>query len=347
MICEECVENAHLIVMEEHGMTDEPKKKDGSSALSLKKPKEIKDFLSDHVMLRHNVVTGRCECHVIADDPWEDYDGSTESAMKVLMAAASSKLSTLRSALPLRSAKNTQLDWQPVTDRIVNSLWAKMSREKAVRVQDMYRVIESDYVPEYHPFRYYLEHLPPWNGHDDYLLELSASVLVRGDVEEQLLFAQYLKKWLVAMVAAWVDDSVVNNVILVLIGEQAETLSTAYIALGPQRYTVYIPSPMALEQFPEKIRNGEWAAMAIKFRKTAGEKTKLVNRIPMLEKELLAEYDAVREEARTLLKSGKRDAAVKLLNECYARQYARAEKLLTSLLAEAEAAQAKKTAAAK
>ena len=201
--------------------------------------KEIKDFLSDHVMLRHNVVTGRCECHVIADDPWEDYDGSTESAMKVLMAAASSKLSTLRSALPLRSAKNSKLDWQPVTDRIVNSLWAKMSREKAVRVQDMYRVIESDYVPEYHPFRYYLEHLPPWNGHDDYLLELSASVLVRGDVEEQLLFAQYLKKWLVAMVAAWVDDSVVNNVILVLIGEQGSYKTTWFHYLLPPELRCY------------------------------------------------------------------------------------------------------------
>ena len=50
MICEECVENAHLIVMEERGMTDEPKKKSGSSALSLKKPKEIKDFLDQYVI---------------------------------------------------------------------------------------------------------------------------------------------------------------------------------------------------------------------------------------------------------------------------------------------------------
>lgn len=129
--------------------------------------------------------------------------------------------------------------------------------------------------------------------------------------------------------------------------EFPDTLSTAYIALGPQRYTVYIPSPMALEQFPEKIRNGEWAAMALKLRKIAGEKTKLVDRIPELEKQLLAEYNKVREEARTLLKSGKREAAVKLLNECYSRQYAQAEALLTSLLAEAEAAQARKTAAAK
>ena len=187
--------------------------------------KEIKDFLSDHVMLRHNVVTGRCECHVIADDLWEDYDGSTESAMKVLA-----------KSLSPNSEGNA---WQPVTDRIVNSLWAKMSREKAVRVQDMYRVIESDYVPEYHPFRYYLEHLPPWNGCDDYLLELSASVLVRGDVEEQMLFAEYLKKWLVAMVAAWIDDTVVNNVIMVLIGEQGSYKTTWFHYLLPPELRCY------------------------------------------------------------------------------------------------------------
>ena len=53
-------------------------------------------------------------------------------------------------------------------------------QEKVVRVQDMYRVIESDFVPEFHPFRYYLEHLPPWDG-QDYLMEMSLSVSVKGE----------------------------------------------------------------------------------------------------------------------------------------------------------------------
>ncbi|MBO6027373.1 MAG: ATP-dependent Clp protease ATP-binding subunit ClpX [Bacteroidales bacterium] len=52
VICEECVENAHQIVMEEHGVTDEPQPKNGggSSVLTLKKPKEIKDFLDQYVI---------------------------------------------------------------------------------------------------------------------------------------------------------------------------------------------------------------------------------------------------------------------------------------------------------
>ncbi|MBO7047140.1 MAG: hypothetical protein J6W38_12480, partial [Prevotella sp.] len=129
---------------------------------------EIKAFLSDHVFLRHNVITGRVECRLPSD---YGRDGT---------------------------------DWQPVTDRIVNSLWAELSKEKTVRVQDVYRVIESDFVPEFHPFRFYLEHLPPWNGKDDYLLELSLSVCVKGDGQDQWQFAEYLRKWMVGMVAGWV-----------------------------------------------------------------------------------------------------------------------------------------------
>ena len=50
MICEECVENAHLIVAEEHEMAHGPKKKADEPALALKKPKEIKDFLDQYVI---------------------------------------------------------------------------------------------------------------------------------------------------------------------------------------------------------------------------------------------------------------------------------------------------------
>ena len=103
----------------------------------------------------------------------------------------------------------------------MNSLWSELSATKTVRAPDIYRVVESDFVPQFNPFSFYLEHLPPWDG-QDYLMELSVSVSVkapikreksdacigsserevarseiRGEVEEQLLFAEYLKKWLV------------------------------------------------------------------------------------------------------------------------------------------------------
>ena len=158
---------------------------------------DIQRFLEDRVVLRFNVVTRRVEYRIPSG--WREEGGG----------------------------------WTEITDRLLNSLWSEMMQQKPVRVQDMQRVIESDFVPEYNPFRFYLENLPRWDGRSDFLLELSASVLVKGDVEEQLLFARYLKKWLVGMVAAWVDDTVVNNVILILIGEQGSYKTTWFNYLLP------------------------------------------------------------------------------------------------------------------
>ena len=174
---------------------------------------DIKTYLSDHNYLRHNVITGRIECRVPTKDLWELGTDPFETA---------------------------QVDkWQPISDRIVNSLWTAMSRDKPVRAQDLFRVIESDFVPDYHPFRYYLENLPEWDGETDYILGMSVSVQVKGDVEEQILFANYLKKWLVGMVAAWIDPNVVNNVILVLIGEQGSYKTTWFNYLLPPELKDY------------------------------------------------------------------------------------------------------------
>ena len=164
---------------------------------------DIQNFLMDRVLLRHNVITRRVECREPSGD---ETDGTP---------------------------------WQPISDRIVNSLWAELSATKAVRAQDLYRVIESDFVPEYNPFTFYLEHLPPWDGRDDYILELSLSVCVKGDEQTQWQFYEYLRKWLVAMVAGWVDASVVNNVILVLIGEQGSYKTTWFNYLLPPELKQY------------------------------------------------------------------------------------------------------------
>lgn len=170
------------------------------------KVEDIKAFLSDRLFLRHNVITGRVEYREPCD-------------------------------LPTRLG-GVIGEWQPVSDRLVNSLWVEMSKQKPVRVQDIFRVIESDFVADYHPFRFYLDRLPPWNG-ENHILAMSMSVQVKGGVDEQMRFADYLTKWLVAMVAGWIDDTVVNNVILVLIGEQGSYKTTWFNYLLPPELSGY------------------------------------------------------------------------------------------------------------
>ena len=164
---------------------------------------EIQDFLMGRIMLRRNALTGLVESRWPAE-----YPGETN-------------------------------EWESLSSVTVNSLWAELSLEKPVRKQDMQNVIESDFVGEYHPFRQYLEHLPPWDGTSDHILAMSMSVQVKGGADEQLLFAQYLKKWMVWMVAAWVDPQVVNNVILVLLGEQGTYKTTWFSRLMPPELRQY------------------------------------------------------------------------------------------------------------
>ena len=197
---------------------------------------EIKSFLDGHISLRFSEITSRVEYEIPAD--------------------------------------NTDAHrFMPVNDRIVNSLWSQMSTITRVNIQDMYRVIESDYVPVFNPFKEYLNSLPQITqtstdnvsdepgsckpivsqqqnlcksvksvgvqdkkqsvGENDYIRELAQTVRVKGGEQEQMLWHLYLKKWLVGMVASWISDDVVNNVILVLIGEQGAYKTTWFNYLLP------------------------------------------------------------------------------------------------------------------
>ena len=171
------------------------------------------------------------------------YDkGEKFASVEDIEAYLSANIRLRRNIITCRTewCKNGNEHWIPVNDTKVNSLWKDMSRAKRVNIQDFFRIIESDFVPEYHPFKEYLKELDDADGAgEDYIRQLASTVKVKGGEAEQELFSIYLKKWLVAMVAAWVDDSVVNNVILVLIGEQGSYKTTWFNYLLPPRLKSY------------------------------------------------------------------------------------------------------------
>ena len=181
---------------------------------------EIKSFLEGHVSLRFNEITSRVEFKAPTDDNLKSHTDSTDFTDEGI--------------------------WTPINDRKVNSLWSKMSEVTRVNKQDIYNIIESDYVPLFNPFTEYLSTLQsvesvrsvcqnksPSVGEKDYIRELAQTVRVKGGEQEQMLWHLYLKKWLVGMVASWISDDVVNNVILVLIGEQGAYKTTWFNYLLP------------------------------------------------------------------------------------------------------------------
>ena len=223
---------------------------------------EIKAFLDGRVRLRYNVITSRVECLLTGENTNNSLSGlntnltnDTNNSLEV----------------------NTNLtcpQWQPISDRIVNTLWSQMSSVLRVNIQDVYRVIESDYVPAFNPFVEYLESLPEWHeGDHDYIADLAATVKIKGEQEHiespeaarlkgtaqegtsqegtsqegtsqeadfsLFTFPYSLKKWLVGMVAGWISEDVVNNVILVFIGEQGAYKTTWFNYLLPPQLKQY------------------------------------------------------------------------------------------------------------
>jgi len=175
-------------------------------------PAEIKQFLSDHVYLRYNTVKYRVEARLPSEDAF----------------CQNSELAQFASD-----------DWQPMSDRLKNTLLTALYGIKPTRKCDLETVIDSGYVSNFHPFLHYLNRLPPWDGQTDHILGLSVTVMVKGGVEKQMLFYEYLKRWLVAMVASWVEEEVVNHAVLVFIGEQGRNKTTWFSHLLPPELRDY------------------------------------------------------------------------------------------------------------
>ena len=218
---------------------------------------EIKAFLDGRVRLRYNVITSRVECLLTGENTNNSLSGLNTN----LTNDTNKSLGV--------NTNPTCPQWQPISDRIVNTLWSRMSSVLRVNIQDVYRVIESDYVPAFNPFVEYLESLPEWHeGDHDYIADLAATVKIKGEQEHiespeaaslkgtsqegtsqegtaqeadfsLFTFPYSLKKWLVGMVAGWISEDVVNNVILVFIGEQGAYKTTWFNYLLPPQLKQY------------------------------------------------------------------------------------------------------------
>lgn len=182
------------------------KEKENDSSHKKATVEEMEEFINGYMKFRMNMLTHQIETQLIADA----YTDRPEASA---------------------------CHWQRLTDHIENSLWCAMQHHgMAVNLNELHTLLGSDFVKEYHPLREYLDGLPPWDGETDYIDRLAAMVHVkesphsplqqdksreRNDLSETpVRFADILKRWMVSMIAAALDETVVNQVILTLIGRQ-------------------------------------------------------------------------------------------------------------------------------
>jgi hypothetical protein len=182
------------------------KEKENDSSHKKATVEEMEEFINGYMKFRMNMLTHQIETQLIADA----YTDRPEASA---------------------------CHWQRLTDHIENSLWCTMQHHgMAVNLNELHTLLGSDFVKEYHPLKEYLDGLPPWDGETDYIDRLAAMVHVkesphsplqqdksreRNDLSETpVRFADILKRWMVSMIAAALDETVVNQVILTLIGRQ-------------------------------------------------------------------------------------------------------------------------------
>ena len=103
---------------------------------------------------------------------------------------------------------------------------------------DIKSLLESDYVPQFNPFRDYFNNLPKWDEQTDYIQQLIDTV----ETTNQDDFAWAFKKWLVAMVACAIEDETTNQAILIFTGGQGIGKTTWMGKLIPNKLKEYFYS---------------------------------------------------------------------------------------------------------
>lgn len=181
------------------------KEKDDESHHKKATVEEMETFINGYMEIRMNALTHQIETKAILDS------GTDRPA------AAANR-------------------WVRLTDHIENSLWCAMQHSgMAVKLNELHTLLTSDFVKEYHPLKNYLDGLPPWDGKTDYIGQLAGMV----HVKEGASFADILKRWLVSMIASALDETVVNQVILTLIGRQGSYKTSFMQHILPPQLSEY------------------------------------------------------------------------------------------------------------
>lgn len=99
----------------------------------------------------------------------------------------------------------------------------------------LFMILRSDFVSQFDPYTSYLNGLPEWDG-VDYIAQLASSVTVTQPAH----FKKCLKKWLIGMVAALLDENVSNQTAIIFSGAQGIGKTTWFHTILPKEFQEFI-----------------------------------------------------------------------------------------------------------
>ena len=258
------------------------KKRQQKETMRYASVEDIENFLSSVAQFRFNVISRKVEVALNYELRSMNYDKLPKTNHNE-KAPSSLPLGGGSLQHPHPETLISHLRFFELTDRDVNSLWSAMSKTGVnVKLQHLYSVLCSDFVPRWNPFEEYFNSLPEWDGTTDYIARVAEMVSIRSEVgltpypsfnsgsagvqecrssdnswtsnlssqnshpssdsgscSNSLTFTNCFRKWFVAMVAALLDERVVNNTILVFVGKQGIYKTTFFNNLLPPELQKY------------------------------------------------------------------------------------------------------------
>ena len=267
---------------------------------------DIQDWLrSNDIWIRHNLITRKREMETPSNLPLygealqaslqNNSCGHSEGAphrggRREGTSVATTRDLSLQRSLACEHQRTEGVCWEELGDKHVNSLYCRFCLDtgRQAKISDFYIIIESDFYPEYNPLREYLDSLPTWDGVTDHIDQLASTVHVTGCTQE--MHNRFFKKWMVAMVAAWLDDGTTNHEILTYIGEQGRYKTSFMTHLLPPALDKYF----AIKHFNHSMSKDDRLALT---------------ELALID---LEELDNLRPEAVNLLKAVTTDPAINL-----------------------------------
>lgn len=164
---------------------------------------EIKDYLSEHYLFRYNIIKSYVEFK-----------------------------------------HKSEPSYIQLVDRHENSLWCEL-KEKGFDITGdaLTRILSSDFIPEYNPFKEYFSSLPEWDGFDHIGTFVDAVVVEESQKDH---WRDYFTRWIVSAVACAIEaprrdgkGRSVNHTCIVLVGGQGIGKTTIINRLIPSDLLPY------------------------------------------------------------------------------------------------------------
>jgi hypothetical protein len=157
--------------------------------------------------------------------------------------------------------------WLEMKERDENNLFIECCNESDTNLTErlFQTVLNSSVVPEVNPLRHYVQSRAAWTPDmPDYIGQAAQMVHMATDQENELWRTNF-PKWFVAMVAGWIDDSIVNHQVIVLVGRQGIYKTTWINRLLPPELVAYTTDHIDIDRLDkdEELRAAEYGLINI------------------------------------------------------------------------------------